>query len=131
LSITRAIPLFVLAILVAPFAGRRAWRLVRLVRSGQPEPSRFKDLFTKRTYYAIQKIIFQRKLLQRPGPGIAHALTFWGFLIIQIALIESAGEFFWKDFRLPIIGTHSWFGFVLDFFCVAVATSLLAFASSA
>jgi Fe-S oxidoreductase len=123
----RPLPLFVLAALVVPVAGRRAWRLTSLVRSGQPNPERFKGLFTTRTRYALLKIIGQKKLLQWSGPGLAHAFTFWGFLIIQVALLESAGEFFWKSFRLPIIGTHSWFGFVLDFFCVAVATALFSF----
>jgi Fe-S oxidoreductase len=125
----RPIPLLIIAAVAGLFAGRRAWRLVKLVRSGQPNPERFKGLFTTRTRYALLKIIGQRKLLQWEGPGLAHAFTFWGFLIIQVALVESAGEFFWKDFRLPIIGTHSWFGAVLDFFCIAVATALLSFAA--
>jgi Fe-S oxidoreductase len=44
-----------------------------------------------------------------------------------VALVESFGEFFWRDFRLPVIGTHSWFGAVLDFFIAAVGLSLIAF----
>jgi Fe-S oxidoreductase len=124
----RVVPLVLIGLVVAPLAGRRGWSLVRLVRSGQPNPERFKALLTKRTYYAFQKIILQKKLLQRPGPGAAHALTFWGFLIIQVALLESAGEFFSPNFALPIIGRLSIFGAILDFFCVAVALSLIAFA---
>ena len=128
MSITRAIPLFIIGAIVAPIAGRRALQLFKLVTAGQKDPERFDDLLTKRSVYAFQKIILQKKLLQRPGPGVAHALTFWGFLIIQVALLESVFEFFWKEASLPLIGTHSWFGAVLDFFCVAVAGSLIAFA---
>ena len=85
---------------VAPSPGRRALSLVQLVRSGQPNPERFKGLLTTRSVYAFQKIILQKKLLQRPGPGVAHAFTFWGFLVIQVALLESVGEFFSPtDFR--------------------------------
>jgi len=105
----------------------RALRLVALVRSGAPSPGRF-DHLGWRTGYALQKILGQKKLLQWTGPGLAHAFTFWGFLVIQVALIESFGEFFWKSFTLPIIGTWSWVGTVFDFFVLAVGTALISFA---
>ncbi len=122
----RPIPLFVLAAAAALIGGPRAWGLTSLVRNGQPNPERWK--YVMKPQYALLKIIGQKKLLQWSGPGVAHAFTFWGFLIVQVALIESFGEFFWKDFRLPIIGTHSWFGAVLDFFIAAVGSALIAFA---
>jgi Fe-S oxidoreductase len=122
----RPVPLFVLAAIAAVVAGPRALNLVQLVRHGQPNPERRK--YIMQPQYALLKIIGQRKLLQWSGPGLAHAFTFWGFLVVQVALLESFGEFFWKDFRLPIIGTHSWFGAVLDFFIAAVGTALIAFA---
>jgi Fe-S oxidoreductase len=121
----RPVPLFVLALLAVPIAGRRARDLYKLVRSGQPNPERKRYILQPQ--YAVLKIIGQKKLLQWTGPGLAHAFTFWGFLVVQVALLESFGEFFWKDFRLPIIGTHSWFGAVLDFFIAAVGTALIAF----
>jgi Fe-S oxidoreductase len=125
----RVIPLLLLGAVIAPIAGLRVLKLFKLVMAGQPNPERFDKLLTRRSVYAFQKIILQKKLLQRPGPGSAHALTFWGFLIIQVALLESAMEFVWGgSARLPIIGTHSWFGAVLDFFCAAVALSLISFA---
>ena len=123
----RPIPLFVIAAIVGPLALKRIWELTSLVRAGQPNPERFRNL-PKRASWELRKVIGQRKLLQWTGPGVAHALTFWGFLVIQVALIESAMEFFWRDARLPVIGTHSWFGAVLDFFVAAVGLSLIAFA---
>lgn len=122
----RPVPLFILAIVAASVAGRRALDLVRLVLAGQPNPERWR--YVAKPQYAALKILGQQKLLQWSGPGIAHAFTFWGFLVVQVALLESFGEFFWKDFRLPIIGTHSWFGSVLDFFIAAVGTALISFA---
>src|SRR5437016_3282545 len=47
----RLIPPLVLAAVVVPVAGRRAFRLFKLVRSGQPNPDRFKGLLTTRTRY--------------------------------------------------------------------------------
>jgi len=123
----RAWPLIPLALIVLPVAGKRVLRLFKLVRSGEPNPERFEHLLTTRTKYALLKIIGQKKLLQWEGPGLAHAFTFWGFLVIQVALLESLFEFFWKDAKLPLIGTYSWLGFVYDFFCVAVGTALLSF----
>jgi Fe-S oxidoreductase len=123
----RPLPLVFFAIVVLPVVGRRVLRLFKLVRSGEPNPERFKGLLTTRTKYALLKIMGQKKLLQWEGPGLAHAFTFWGFLVIQVALVESVFEFFWEDARLPLIGTHSWLGSVFDFFCLAVGLSLLTF----
>jgi Fe-S oxidoreductase len=122
----RPIPLLVISAIALPIVGRRAWRLISLVRSGSPSPNRF-DHIPWRTGYALQKILGQKKLLQWSGPGLAHAFTFWGFLVIQVALVESFGEFFWKYFRLPIIGSYGWVGAVFDFFVLAVATALISF----
>ncbi len=122
----RPVPLFLLAAIAVAVAGPRAMSLVSMVRAGQPNPERRR--YVLKPQYALLKIIGQKKLLQWSGPGLAHAFTFWGFLVVQVALLESFGEFFWKDFRLPIIGTHSWFGTVLDFFIAAVGTALIAFA---
>jgi Fe-S oxidoreductase len=123
----RPLGLVVIALLTAPIAGKRALDLFRLVRTGQPNPERFRNIGT-RLRYELTKVIGQRKLLQWTGPGLAHAFTFWGFLVIQLALIESVLEFFWADARLPVIGTHSWLGFVFDFFVLAVFVSLASFA---
>jgi Fe-S oxidoreductase len=115
-----------MAVPTAALAGRRALFLTRLVLSGRKDPERIRNIPT-RVFYELQKVIGQRKLLQWSGPGIAHALTFWGFLVIQLALAESVGEFFSKDFVLPVIGHWPVFGAVLDFFVLAVGVSLISF----
>lgn len=107
-------------------AGKRAWDLFSMVRTGEHNPERFRDI-PRRIGYELQKVIGQKKLLQWAGPGLAHAFTFWGFLVIQVALIESIGEFFDPHFQLPIIGDHAWLGFVFDFFIAAVTISVFAF----
>jgi Fe-S oxidoreductase len=123
----RPVALVVMAAIVAPVALRRGWFLVRLVASGAPDNERFRNV-PQRVRYELTKVIGQRKLLQWSGPGVAHALTFWGFLVIQVALIESVGEFFSEHFRLPVIGTHAWLGATFDFFVAAVGVSIISFA---
>jgi hypothetical protein len=78
-----------LALTVAAFAiaGRRLWWLYRVARTGQPAPERVaavrghpgRDASVEAT-----EVIGQRKLLQWTGPGIAHALTFWGFIVLLL-----------------------------------------------
>ena len=46
----------------------------------------------------------QRKLLKWSVPGIAHFLTFWGFIILILTIIEAYGDLFSKTFAIPCIG---------------------------
>ncbi|HVL80627.1 MAG TPA: (Fe-S)-binding protein [Actinomycetota bacterium] len=118
--------LIVMAAVTFAIAGRRAWELFKLVRAGEKDPERFQNI-PKRIRYELTKVIGQKKLLRWTGPGLAHAFTFWGFLVIQVALLESVGEFFDPHFALPIIGRQAWLGFMFDFFVLAVAVSLFSF----
>ncbi len=52
-------------------------------------------------------------------PGIAHALTFWGFIVLFLTIIEAYGALFSKHFAIPLIGTWAWVGFAEDLFAVA------------
>ena len=58
----------------------------------------------------------QRKLLQRLGPGLMHAVIFWGFLVlfptIVIAMIGAV------DARatLPWLGAQGWYALLVDVF---------------
>ncbi len=68
------------------FFARNCWRLIRLIRMGVDDFSlahlgaRLKDV-------AIY-VIGQAKLLRDPGAGILHMAFFYGFLLIQVGLIE-------------------------------------------
>ena len=75
----------VLGISLAVFA-RNCWRLIRMIRLGVDDFSlshlggRLKDV----SYY----VIGQAKLLRDPGAGILHMAFFYGFLLIQVGLVE-------------------------------------------
>ena len=62
-------------------AGRRAWWLLRLIRTGQPAPGRL-DGAPARLRAEVAEVFGQRKLLKWSVPGVAHFFTFWGFVIL-------------------------------------------------
>ncbi len=71
-------------------------------------------------------VLGQRKLLQRFGPGLAHAFIFWGFLIllptILIAMIGAVD----KRAALPWLGHQGWYAFLQDIFAVLVLLGVIA-----
>ncbi len=107
-------------------AGRRAWWLYTLIRSGQPDHGRSADL-GKRLWTQVTEVFGQRKLLKRPIPGLAHFFTFWGFVILLTVYIEAYGALFDPDFAIPLIGRSAVLGFLQDFIALAVLASIIAF----
>jgi Fe-S oxidoreductase len=74
------------------------------------------------------EVIGQRKLLQWSVPGAAHALTFWGFIVLLLTIIEAYGDLFSKTFAIPGIGHWAVTGFVEDLFAVGVLAGIATFA---
>jgi Fe-S oxidoreductase len=121
----------VLTAVAAAVAGRRLWWLYRLARSGQPAPERIEALRShpgREAETQVTEVIGQRKLLKWTVPGIAHALTFWGFIVLFLTIIEAYGDLFSKHFALPLIGTWAWVGFLEDLFAVGVLVGIVTFA---
>ncbi len=117
-----------LAMTLAAFAvaGRRILWLVRLIRSGQPEPGRL-DHPAQVLRTQLAEVAGQRKLLSWTVPGLAHAFTFWGFTVLFLTIIEAYGGLFERDFAIPLIGHRPVIGFLEDFFTVAVLIALATF----
>jgi Fe-S oxidoreductase len=117
-------PIILLA-LVAIAGGlflQRAHTLWQLIRLGRPV-NRFDDL-PKRLENEAVVVVGQRKLLQRLGPGLMHALIFWGFLILLTTILEVFGEVFDERFALPWIGRSGWLGLVQDVFSAMVLVGI-------
>jgi len=120
----------VLTAVAAALAGRRLWWLYSVGRTGQPAPERIDaarhhpatDAETQ-----VTEVFGQRKLLKWSVPGIAHFLTFWGFIILLLTIIEAYGDLFSKTFAIPGIGHWAWVGFLEDLFAVAVLVGLAIF----
>src|SRR4051794_21002167 len=85
-SVRLAIAL-VMTVVALAIAGRRLFWLYRLLKSGQPAPGRLDDL-RARLRDQVVEVFGQRKLLKWSVPGVAHALTFWGFLILGATILE-------------------------------------------
>jgi len=120
----------VMAVLVlcTALAGWRLLFLARLVGSGQPAPGRTSG-WARRLLVEMREVIGQRRLLKWTVPGLAHAFTFWGFLVLVFTIIEAFGDLFQANFAIPGIGHSAALGFLEDFFACAVLVALLVFAT--
>ena len=93
-----------LTVVALTIAGRRLWWLYRIGRTGQPAPERIEAVRqhpARDAEVRPPKCSAQRKLLQWTVPGIAHFVTFWGFIILILTLIESYGDLFSRSLRDP------------------------------
>ena len=109
-------------------AGRRGLFLWRVARTAQPvEPGRTADV-PARLRAELAEVFGQRKLLKWSVPGVAHFLTFWGFLVLAATILEAYGALFDKDFHIPWVGRQPWLGFLEDLFAVAVLAAVAVFA---
>ena len=120
----------VLTVVALGIAGRRLWWLKRLAFSGQPAPERVaavREHPGRDAAVETVEVVGQRKLLKWTVPGVAHALTFWGFTFLLLTIIESYGDLFSRTFALPWIGHWEAIGFLEDLFAVAVLAGILTF----
>ncbi|HWE62699.1 MAG TPA: heterodisulfide reductase-related iron-sulfur binding cluster [Chloroflexota bacterium] len=108
-----------LVLAVGLFA-RRAWRLIRLVRTGTPE-HRLDDIPARIGDFALY-VLGQRKLIKSPNrfAGAIHATIFWGFLIITLGTIQLLGSGLISGFLLPAVGNDPVYMALLDVMIVAV-----------
>jgi Fe-S oxidoreductase len=70
------------------------------------------------------EVIGQRRLLRWTVSGVAHAFTFWAFIVLMLTIAEAYGALFDDNFG---IGSWAGLGFVEDFFAVAVLVALVVF----
>jgi Fe-S oxidoreductase len=117
----------VATVLAFALAGRRLWWLFRLVRVGAAPADRVgPDQVTDHKGPRAQatEVIGQRKLLAWTVPGLAHAFTFWAFLVLGLTIVEAYGSLFKARFG---IGDWAGLGFFEDFFATAVLVALVTF----
>lgn len=105
---------------------RRFGKVVRTIRASKPDagfhlhplPARIRDF--------ISEVMLQSKVIrERPLPGLAHALVFWGFCAFALVTLNHLAA----GIGLPFLSRASWFGsFYFAFaavFAVAVAVAIL------
>ena len=108
-------------------AARRGLFLFQLISSGQPSPGRLKGA-NKRIGLQFVEVFGQKRLLKWSVPGIAHAVTFWAFIILTLTILEAVGALFDPHFAIPIIGEWRIVGFAEDLIATLLLVSLATFA---
>src|SRR5258708_29836240 len=101
----------------------RAGELVTLLSKGRREDRT--DNLDNRIGDFFKVVLGQSGVLRDPIPGIAHFFTFWGFIIIQIGLLDLMVRAF--GFEIPFIGGNPGFVATLDVFLILVAVALVVF----
>src|SRR6516162_229196 len=120
-----------LTVVAAALAGRRRWWLYRVGRAGQPAPERVASVrahLGRDVEVQATEVVGQRKLLAWTVPGVAHALTFWGFIVLLLTIIEAYGALFSRSFAIPLIGHWAFIAFIEDLFAVGVLVGIVIFA---
>src|SRR2546427_6378609 len=104
--------------------GIRAGELITLLAKARREDRT--DHIDDRIGQFFQVVLGQSGVLRDPIPGIAHFFTFWGFIIISIALLNLMLQGF--GLTLPILGDSHTFATLVDLFIIFVAIALCIFA---
>ncbi len=113
-----------LTLLALSLAAWRGDRILATIRSGQPAVGRTDDKGV-RVQTEVVEVLGQRKLLKWGPSGAAHFVTFWGFIILGLTIVEAFGALFDPDFHVPIIGTWPIVGFLEDLFGLLVLVGLV------
>lgn len=118
------VALFVLLAVVGVgiFAVRSGELVTLLIKARREDRT---DHLDDRISEFFKVVLGQSGVLRDPIPGIAHFFTFWGFIIIQIGLLDLLIRAF--GFEIPFIGGNPGFVATLDVFIILVAVALVVF----
>ncbi|HEX7353508.1 MAG TPA: 4Fe-4S dicluster domain-containing protein [Mycobacteriales bacterium] len=105
-------------------AGYRLLFLLRTALAGQPAPDRIAAA-PRGLLKQIPQVFGQRKLLKWTIPGFAHFITFWGFVILILTIIETYAALFQQDWAG--FGHESWLGALEDAFAALVLLGVVIF----
>ncbi len=108
---------------------RRFGRVVAIVRGARPDPGFSIHPIAPRVREFLWDVALQAKVIrERPLPGLAHALLFWGFCAFALVTLDHLAAGF--GFRL--LDRAGWFGRfyfgLAALFAVAVAVSIVGLA---
>ncbi|MGH7665811.1 MAG: (Fe-S)-binding protein, partial [Candidatus Dormibacteria bacterium] len=101
---------------------RRLDPLLRSLRQAQPDSR--SDHLRQRLWGVVVFVLGQRRLLRWPFSGLAHLLIFWGFVILNLEILEAGLEALVPPLNLE---QQFWWGpvaFAQDLLAVAVLTGL-------
>ncbi len=114
--------LFALALSASAAAfWRRFGPVLATIQAAKPDPGfRLHNIGT-RTHDFIFEVLLQSKVIrERPLPGLAHALVFWGFLAFALITLNH----FATGFGLGFLAPDSFYGYFAAAFALAVTVSI-------
>jgi Fe-S oxidoreductase len=123
----RLIAGLLVTVVALAIAGARVRWLARVVLSGAPIPPERKPNIAGAIKAQLTDVFAQRKLFKVKVAGSAHAMTFWGFIVLFLTIIEAYGALFDRNFAIPVIGHSRALGLIEDIFAVAVLLALIVF----
>src|SRR5215213_7489137 len=107
---TLAVLLLIVSVVYATKAVRA---MVRIIRTGQPDGTRFGPVKTRLKTLAIESLGHTR-MLKWSSIGVAHWFVFIGFYGLFLTLVEAFGEVWNPAFHLPLIGEWSLWNLFVD-----------------
>lgn len=118
----RWIPMTVALVVALGYFSWVMYGKTMLLFKAQHRPDLFRNI-PKRISNVLLIAIGQRKIFKEKGPGILHALTFWGFLVLSIRSLYLIIYAFDPNFTIPLI--HNPYSLAKDVAEVVVLTVVL------
>jgi Fe-S oxidoreductase len=108
----------------------RFQRVVRIIQSAKPDPTWTLRPLAPRVGRFVWEVLLQGKvILDRPLPGLAHAIVFWGFCGFAIVTVNHLAAGFGVTLIAPdSFFAEAYFGFIAVF-AVLVAVSIAGLAA--
>ena len=113
-----------ITVIAAGLAVRAVWRMVAVVRLGQPDPGRFTDL-RLRTVTMLRETLGHTRMLKWSVPGAAHWFVMVAFVLLTSLVAEAYLETADPAAALPLVGHWTGYGLVTEFFSVAGLAAIL------
>ncbi|CCH90558.1 putative Fe-S oxidoreductase [Modestobacter italicus] len=107
---TLAVLLLVVSVVYATKAVRA---MLRIFRTGQPDPTRSGDVGPRLKTLAVESLGHTR-MLKWSAIGAAHWFVFLGFYGLFLTLVEAFGEVWDPEWHLPLIGEWSLWNLFVD-----------------
>lgn len=119
----------VLLVIIAAVSFLAFWRtfgpVVRTIRASRNDPGFHFGSLARRVRVFTWEVLLQGKVIkERPLPGLAHALVFWGFLAFSLVTVDHL----LRGFRVHLLPSGSFYFWFAAAFAVLVIVSMVGLA---
>src|SRR3954452_20768820 len=118
---TLAVLLLVVSVVYATKAVRA---MLRILRTGQPDPGRTRPLGKRFKTLAIESLGHTR-MQKWSAIDVAHWFVFLGFYGLFLPLVEACGEVWNPAFHLPLVGDWGLWNLFVDVICTGTVLGIL------